>query len=244
MSYPVIHIKYRYRSLTSSRQNILKYNRHSKHADGLIIIYNKKFLDILLKNFKLKKLSDNLYCVNSNYHLFLSQIGAPNIAICVEEYSEMGYKKFITLGVCGAISSNLDIGDIIICDRAVRDEGTSYHYLKPSEFIYCDKNLLDTVEKKIKFKNIKYHKKSVWTTDAPYRETSFEVKKYLDMNIDCVDMETSALYCVAKYKKVKALSVFLVSDIINHDKKKWSMAFNSNTIYNNFLKVFKIIVKD
>ncbi|MBP7796737.1 MAG: nucleoside phosphorylase [Elusimicrobiales bacterium] len=242
MSYPVVKSKYKYASLTSPEQYIKQYKKHSGNTQNLIVVYAKSFFDILIKNFNFKKKYSNLYRINENYDLFLCQIGSPNIGMCVEEFSVNGYKNFFAIGVCGAINNDLEIGDIIVCNRALRDEGTSYHYIKASDYIDCNKNFLSSVEKKLKSNMIGYSRRTVWTTDAPYRETYFEIKKNLNMGVDCVDMETSAFYAVAEYKKVNAISIFTVSDVLDVKKKKWNMFFNSKIIYNNFLKIFNAIV--
>jgi len=242
MSYPVVKTKYRYASLTSPEQYVQQYRKHTGNAENLIVVYSKSFFNILIKNFNFKKIYQNLYFINNSYHLYLSQMGAPNIGICVEEFSVNGYKNFFAIGICGAINNDLKVGDIVVSNRALRDEGTSYHYLKADNYISCDKKILDDVEKKLKSNMIQYSKRTVWTTDAPYRETYYEIKKNIDNGVDCVDMETSAFYAVAEYRKTSAVSIFIVSDVLDVEKKKWNMSFNSKIIYNNFLKIFNAIV--
>ena len=67
-------------------------------------------------------------------------IGAPAAVVCMEKLRVLGVKNFISIGVVGSLRQNLPIGSKVICVKALRDEGCSHHYIKPSLFIEIKKN--------------------------------------------------------------------------------------------------------
>ena len=115
----------------------------------------------------------------------------------------------ITVGAAGAIDPKLKIGDLVLIDKALRDEGTSHHYLPTEDFSCADKSLM---EKILKIQNLPV--KAAWTLDAPYRETKEEIKHYQSHGISCVDMEAAAVFSFAEYHKIKAAALFCISDLL------------------------------
>ena len=97
--------------------------------------------------------------------------GAPTAVLTMEEMAAYGIKKFVNLGSAGGLQPNLSFGDIVVCERAIRDEGTSHHYLSAEKYAHASKELTDDLCNAIEKKGIAYRKGSSWTTDAIYRET-------------------------------------------------------------------------
>lgn len=137
----------------------------------------------------------------------------------MEELIALGGKEFLNIGTAGGLKKE----GIILCEKALRDEGTSYHYIPKGKFAYPDKSLTIRLEKLLKKINIPFMKGATWTIDAPYRETKAEIEKYSKQGIYTVEMEASALFSVAKYRNVKIASVFIVSDLLG---KKWLPKFH------------------
>ncbi|MCB0390152.1 MAG: nucleoside phosphorylase [Bdellovibrionales bacterium] len=168
--------------------------------------------------------------------------GAPASVIKLEEYIELGVKEFVFIGIAGAIDQQLKPGDIVICDKAYRDEGTSYHYLpSSSSIINANEELVFQIEQCLKNENIFVQKGTSWTTDAPYRETKEEISKYRGLGVKTVEMEASALYAVSQFRGVKAISLFIVSDVLSGDS--WQPHFNNKIIKKSFLKLLSAIAK-
>jgi purine-nucleoside phosphorylase len=84
--------------------------------------------------------------------------------------------------------------------------------------------LTNKLGKAIKNIGLNYETSTSWTIDAPYRETKAEIKKYKKQGIATVEMEASALFAVAKLRKVKLASAFVVSDILG---EKWEPQFHT-----------------
>ena len=76
------------------------------------------------------------------------------------------------------MQKNLKIGDLIVCEKAIRDEGTSHHYLKASKYAYASKKMTERIRKSLDNLGQKYFLGTSWTVDAPYRETVAEAKQY------------------------------------------------------------------
>lgn len=80
-----------------------------------------------------------------------------------------GVKEIISTGSCGALE-DFPENTFLVPNRALRDEGTSYHYVKPSRFI-VDPIALKAIEKTLIQHGLKYEEVFTWTTDGFYRET-------------------------------------------------------------------------
>jgi uridine phosphorylase len=152
-------------------------------------------------------------------------LGAPFTAIMMEEAIACGGKEFLILGTAGAINDNMSISDVVLCSKAVRDEGTSHHYLKTSTYAYPDNGMTRKMSMALSKNGIEFSEGATWTTDAGYVETVREVKHYKKMGVLTVEMEAAALFAVARKRKVKAAAVFAISDILG---KKWS-GFNKGS---------------
>lgn len=241
MNYPKLPLKYKYKSITSPEKYLSKYSKKYKPTKNILIVYSKYFFKKTVDFFSIKTSDEKLVNINKRWSIYLSQIGSCNIAINVEELKCIGFKNFITFGVCGSLTDNYKIGDILICKKALRDEGTSYHYIAPSDFAFPSKKFYKKMF--INLKEIIKDEVISWTTDAPYRETSYEIKQYLKRNINVVEMEASSFYSVSKYIKANAVSFFIVSDVLNFEKYQWQMEFNSKLIAKNFEIFIRKLIK-
>jgi uridine phosphorylase len=151
-------------------------------------------------------------------------IGAPVVASILEELVAFGVKRFISIGTAGTLQKDLNIGDVVVCERAIRDEGTSHHYLKPSKYAYASKAMTDRIKKALDSFGQKYVSGTSWTIDAAYRETVAEARRYQKEGVATVEMEASALFAVAQYRKVEIGAVFTISDSLA--ELKWSPKFH------------------
>ena len=135
--------------------------------------------------------------------LIQAGVGAPLAACQIEELSAMGCRKFIACGMCGVLQDELAIGHLIIPIAAVRDEGTSYHYVKPSREIIANERIAHIIESTLLEKNVPYIKAKTWTTDAFYRETSQKIVQRKSEGCVTVEMETSAYIAASQYNNVE-----------------------------------------
>ncbi len=150
----------------------------------------------------------------------LSQFGfgAPALAIHLELLVAMGATEFIGVGTSGSLLGDVQVGDLILCSKALRDEGVSYHYQEASEFAYPSEPLNLAIREAALKQGLKLRECATWTTDAIYRETLEEVHDCRARDIHTVDMEASALFTIAKYRGVQAASLFAISDLLTGEE--------------------------
>lgn len=181
-----------------------------------------------------------IYSCESNKDLCIvgPLLGAPQAVMLVEKLVTLGVREIAVLGWCGSLQDGVEIGDVVIPEEAFSEEGTSKHYISGSRISSpCPPSWLSELEKNLHIRDVKIHRGSVWTTDAPYRETINKVLFYQGCGALAVDMETSALFSIAKFRGI-SLGIFLmVSDSLG--RLKWKPGMNSS----NFLKTKKIMLE-
>ncbi len=134
--------------------------------------------------------------------VFHPGVGAPLCAGMLEEVIALGGRKFIACGGAGVLDSSIAVGHILVPVTAVRDEGTSYHYLPPSREVQVNRKAVEAIESVLKKHQCKYILSKTWTTDAFYRETPDRVNLRKQEGCLTVEMECSAFCAVAEFRKV------------------------------------------
>lgn len=127
-----------------------------------------------------------------------------------------GATKYIYFGSCGILDKKYK-GKIIVPSSSYRDEGLSYHYAKPSNYIEIKNHKI--VEKILSDNNINYVVGKSWTTDGIYRETINNVEKRRNDGCICVEMESAGIEAVCDYLNVDFYTFFLTGDLLESD---WS----------------------
>lgn len=153
-------------------------------------------------------------------------IGAPYGAMLLESLIARGANKVIVMGWCGAVTDRLSIGDIILPCKAIVDEGTSCNYKHLDKEVPVsapDLKFLDQLSGHLATNKIDFQKAMVWTTDAIYRETKNKVAHFRDIGAKAVEMECSALFSVAEYRKIRIAGILVVSDSVA--SKDWDPGF-------------------
>ena len=125
---------------------------------------------------------------------------APFAAGILEFAIATGCKKFIAFGSCGVLDKTIEKGKLIIPTAAIRDEGTSYHYIPPSREITADPTVVDVIKKGLIARKIEFIEGKTWTTDGIYRETPEKIKRRKKEGAITVEMEAAALFAVAKFR--------------------------------------------
>lgn len=139
-------------------------------------------------------------------------LGAPHAVMGMEKMIALGVTRFFVLGWCGSIQPTLKIGDFVIPTDALSEEGTSRHYPIGEQTAGTASTLTSRLENALRGSECLYRKGSVWTTDAPYRETPSKVKKYSEIGVLAVDMEMSAVITLGVYRSVQVAGLLVVSD--------------------------------
>ena len=91
-------------------------------------------------------------------------IGAPYSAAMLEELIALGIRKVVVVGTCGVLRKDIAKGHLVIPSAAIRDEGTSYHYIPPGREVRVPDEIIKTIEETLKEQNVPYVKGKTWTT--------------------------------------------------------------------------------
>src|SRR3989344_8048028 len=119
---------------------------------GVIFCYQRKLMEHILEKHKVTKVKlfyGDTYLLNESKGRIAVVgnfgIGAPVVATLLEELIAFGVKKFISIGTAGTLQKDIKIGSLMVCEKAIRDEGTSHHYLKHSKYAFASKNLTSDI---------------------------------------------------------------------------------------------------
>ena len=153
-------------------------------------------------------------------------IGAPAAVTLLEELIGFGVPRFLSVGTAGSLQPHIAIGDLVVCDRAVRDEGVSHHYLPSGKYSYADTEMTGRLTKALTVAGHTPIVGTSWTIDAPYRETKVEVRAYQQEGVACVEMEAAALFAVARHRGAALGAMFTISDSLA--SLEWHPEFHSD----------------
>ncbi len=177
----------------------------------------------LVKCYEFKNASNiNLvYNYKDKFLIARAPLGGPSAGGFMEELGFLGIKNFFACGSAGLIDENADASEFVLPIRAIRDEGTSYHYLKPSVYAETDAHLTNVIENYLKKLKLKYNKSTTWTTDAFYRETKQAVEKRKNQGAVCVEMECASWCAIAQFRGYKFAQLLYFSDVVKQSGHKW-----------------------
>ena len=151
-----------------------------------------------------------------NFALYKARLGAPACVGSFEDLIPMGAKRIILLGNCGVLDKSIEDCGIIIPTRAIRDEGTSFHYAPPSDYIDVNHKYIPEFIEVLKACGYPYVMGTTWTTDAFYRETRGKVAKRKEMGAICVEMECSAMQAMCDFRNVEFFQFLYAGDNLDH----------------------------
>lgn len=211
---------------------------------NVIICYDSGFFAWVIEHHSKRKLTNynfggELYFIDDDTAI-IGKFGvwAPTAVVTLEELIARGVKNFISVGTCGGLQKDIPIGDIVVCEKAIRDEGTSLHYAPASKYAFADEGFTKTITQYLDEQKIPYHKGTTRTTDAILRETLWKVKAYQDEGVMTVEMEASALFTVAKHWNVKMASLITISDSLADLERKPQV--RDQVVYDSLEKIYAI----
>jgi hypothetical protein len=226
MPYPNMPDKYKYPSLVTAKQD-RKYRIFAGYKgqpypelrlpDNMIFTYGQFVQAAIKSHFELSSICNNpIHFIDKDFTKGLIRFpefyGASMTAVIMEELIDKGVNEFIIAGWAGTLKRNLDCGQIVICDRAIRDEGVSHHYIKPGKYVSADKTLVKELATYAKKLNIPVKIGTTWTVAVPHRETAEEVKAYSREGTLTVELEAATVFAMAKKYGVRAAAVFVTLD--------------------------------
>ena len=132
---------------------------------------------------------NDVYLYDNKFLVAFSPLGGSSAAGIMEELGFFGITKFYACGSAGLINHEIDGSKFLLVEKAIRDEGASFHYLEPSLYAETDKELTAELAKYLEENSFGYLKGTTWTTDSFFRETPKTIEKRLEQGATCVEME-------------------------------------------------------
>jgi uridine phosphorylase len=157
-------------------------------------------------------------------------VGAPFAVLVAEELFACGCRILISLTSAGQIVPAGDPPYFVVIDRALRDEGTSYHYAKPDVFAEADPQIVATAMRALKKASLRAYVGPSWTTDAPFRETAAAVAAARAKGVLAVEMEAAALYTFARKRSKTVLCLAHVTNRMGLDSQDFEKGEADGTV--------------
>jgi len=139
-------------------------------------------------------------------------VGASFAVLLAEELFVSGCRLLVSMTSAGQILPQGPPPYFVVIDRALRDEGTSYHYLPPADFSEANPALVETAMRGLGALDLPIYQGPAWTTDAPFRETEGAIERSRALGILAVEMEAAALYAFARARDKPVLCLAHVTN--------------------------------
>jgi uridine phosphorylase len=139
-------------------------------------------------------------------------IGGSYAVLVAEQLLVCGAKVIIGLTSAGRVSDRTPVPSVVVADKALRDEGTSFHYLPPSRTVEANRQLADALADSLSTEALPLVRGTVWTTDAPYRETAIQLNRYASEGVLAVEMQAASLFAFGQHH---GFPVGLVAHVTN-----------------------------
>jgi uridine phosphorylase len=212
----------------------------SEHVDRMdipercVICFFRDVIDGLLEAGKIKQIAEShsemathpVYVLNDRpIALFHPGVGAPLAVGLLEETIARGCNKFIVCGGCGVLDKEIAVGHLVVPTSAIRDEGTSYHYLAPDRVAEPHPAAVAAICKILDAHAIPYLTGKTWTTDAFYRETPNKVSARKAEGCLTVEMEAASLFAAASFRNVVLGQILYGGDVVmpeEWDGRAWN----------------------
>ena len=193
-------------------EGILKPTHTAQPVEGfpktVLVTFQRRVVEALQQRFPVEIVSTVNACVmvpiyrfsyqGQTFGLFLSTIGGPATVGILEEVWVKGAEKVLLFGTCGGLLPDLPAGHMVIPTAAYRDEGTSFHYLPPSDYVE-----IPTAERLAEIfdeLSIPYVRSKTWTTDAIYRETPGKAAERRAEGCGTVEMECASVMAAGQFR--------------------------------------------
>ena len=171
----------------------------------------------LFKSYKTTNGNQDIYSFEvegKTYQIYCSGIGATLASILMNEVSVVtGSHRFIYFGSCGVLNEEACRGKIIVPTSSYRDEGISYHYMAPTDYVDIRNHF--KIETVLKNNNIPYVTGPIWTTDAIYMETINKVNKHKEDGCIAVEMDLAGVQAVCDYHGFELDNFRATGDVVD-----------------------------
>jgi uridine phosphorylase len=164
--------------------------------------------------------------------------------LIAEQLATAGAQLIVGLTSAGRVSRELPLPCLVVATSAIRDEGTSLHYLPAGKEIACPANdVAAVIERELNTTGWPVRAGKLWTTDAPYRETQGQLDQWATEGVLAVEMQAASLFAFGSARRVKVNSIAMVSNAVDHEGEQ----FDTGTLQEGFhileacARAFKIV---
>lgn len=144
--------------------------------------------------------------------LIAGTVGAPFAVLVAEQLIASGCRHIIGYSSAGAVADWLQLPCLVVPEGALRDEGTSYHYLPPAKWAHARGDLPGILARYAAECGLPVHRGLSWTTDTPYRETQTEIDRCRSAGVLSVEMEAAALMALAEAREAEIASLLHITN--------------------------------
>lgn len=213
-------------------------NPDARKVDACIMTFSRLIEQFVLENYPHERIGclesashiTEVYaipCGSKTFAFFKTHVGAPSAVGDIEDsLALIQTRHYIVFGGCGCLDREIARGRVIVPTQAYRDEGTSYHYAPPSDYLPIPN--YPTVERFLQHNGLPYVLGKTWTTDAFYRETLDNFEKRKKEGCLSVEMEGAALQAVCSFRGLELYLFFTSGDLL--DTPVWTARRQANQI--------------
>jgi uridine phosphorylase len=145
-------------------------------------------------------------------------IGGPYAVLIAEQLKACGAQVVLGLTSAGRVAPSVPVPSLVVATAAIRDEGTSYHYLSASRPAVAHAALADSLLRGLRSLGVPALSGAVWTTDAPYRETRQQLAEYGQQGVLAVEMQAASLFAFGIASSIPVGTVAHVTNAVDHDE--------------------------
>lgn len=143
-------------------------------------------------------------------------IGGPYAVLIAEQLKSSGAQVVLGLTSAGRVAAFVPVPSLVVATAAIRDEGTSYHYLSASHSAAAHATLAEALQRGLSKLDIPVLSGSVWTTDAPYRETKQQLAEYARQGVLAVEMQAASLFAFGIARSLPVGMIAHVTNAVDH----------------------------
>lgn len=199
------------------------YGERKQLIERCVAVFSHELYDSLLKSRACRKIAEivsvngscpvySFLCGDKETGFYLSPIGSSLAAQAVIEVSWVtGASRFVMFGSAGSLDPERTSGKYVIPTESYRDEGMSYHYAPPQDYIRIAN--WEKVSKIMDSLHLPYAAGRVWTTDAFLRETEGQVRKRKEEGCIAVEMELAGVQAVCDFHGLELYAFLVTGDV-------------------------------
>jgi len=209
-----------------------------KAPETVLVSYQNSTMQYLLKNhpeFKASPAVSHFHVRDDGKVGILGDwgVGAPGLAIKIEELIALGTKRFIAVGTAGSLMNSHAIADFVLCPKALAEDGVAHHYLPQGKNVAeADEQMIMEWESFVKARSLpQFHSGMAWSFAALFRESVEDVCRVSEAGCSLVEMEAATLYAIGHDKQLQTLTLVVISDQITTEN--WIPHVKNPAVKNN-----------